>query len=327
MAAGSYKPIAVLLVSACIFAAPIYLGGWAAKVSGCPLLQVPGSYMAYCSEPRYGDFEHLAYGLGLVPEAVESLKRADVVMLGNSRTQVAFSTKQVDDYFRSRSIRYHVLGFGYGEYGEFPAYIFRKYQLSPRVVIINTDPFFTDEISTAGKAALSASALVWADALMKRTFESIHSYACSALCWWHEAWSKPGSIYRSFETGQWLWSGYGTYDTRHFRDGDEIKPSKPIEDAEMQKYYDAALKILPSFNVPKECIILTGIPTPPINSDEIAASLAKRLGVARVQPAVAGMRSGDVSHLTMASAERWAPAFLADADATIKRCLEPRSAQ
>jgi hypothetical protein len=116
------------------------------------------------SNVRYGDYEHLAYALELVPAAMRSLKNAEVVIPGNSRTQAAFSTPQVDHFFRARSISYHVLGFGYGEPAEFAAYLFKKYHLAPRVLIINADPFFTDGLTTPAEQAVAAGPQVWVEA-------------------------------------------------------------------------------------------------------------------------------------------------------------------
>ena len=315
------KYLATLLTCSCIFGVTIYFSTWAAKVAGCPLLDEAGSYLAYCSDSRYGDYEHLAYALELVPAAVRSLKNAEVIILGNSRTQVAFSTPQVDNFFRARSISYHVLGFGYGETGEFAAYLFRKYHLTPRVLIINADPFFTEGLSTPAQQAIAAGPQVWVDGLMKTAFEHVHGFVCrvSSRACLHTA----GSIYRSFETGQWLWHGHNTYNTSLSIVGEEISSRKatPLDDTALKKFHDVATRLLPSFNIRKRCIILTAVPTPRIDGDRIAGALGADFRLPVVLPNIQGMRSSDGNHLTPTSAENWSAAFLSDSALTIGQCL------
>jgi hypothetical protein len=305
-----------LLACSCIFGTAIYFSTWLAKVAACPLADDAGTYLAYCSDRRYGDFEHMAYGLELVPSAVRSLKNAEVVILGNSRTQVAFSTPQVDQFFRDRSISYHVLGFGYNETGEFAAYLFRKYRLTPRVLIINADTFFTEGLSNQAKRAIAAGPQVWVDGLMKMAFERLHNRICrisSRTCRHTDAFS----IYRSSETGQW--HGYGTAPVL----GEEILSMKSgsLDDADLKTSHDVTARLLPSFNVRKECIILTGVPNPIIDGEKIARVLGQDFGLSVVLPDIKGMRSYDGSHLTRTSAESWSAAFLSDSAVTIERCL------
>lgn len=312
------KYLAILLTCSCLFGISIYFSTWVAKVAGCPLLNEAGSYLAYCSNASYGDYEHLAYALDLVPAAVRSLKNAEVVILGNSRTQVAFSTPQVDDFFRARSVSYHVLGFGYGEPAEFAAYLFKKYHLTPRVLIINADPFFTDGLTTPAAQAVAAGPQVWANALMKTAFGHVQGFVCrisSRICR-HTA----NSVYRSFETGQWLWHGYISSASMV---GEEISSAKAIslDDTALTKFQDVAARLLSSFNVPKHCILLTAVPTSEIDGDRIARALAADFGLPVVLPNLQGMRTSDGSHLTTTSAENWSAALLSDSASIIGQCL------
>ena len=49
-------------------------------------------YLAYCQTGGYGDYDHGAFWFGLEPEAQRAATDADVLFLGNSRMQFAFST-------------------------------------------------------------------------------------------------------------------------------------------------------------------------------------------------------------------------------------------
>jgi hypothetical protein len=72
-----------------------------------------------------------------------NLQKADVLFLGNSRMQYSFRDPRVlDSFFHRRRLNYYILAFGYGEGSTFPEAIIRKYDLRPKWVVINADPFF-----------------------------------------------------------------------------------------------------------------------------------------------------------------------------------------
>ena len=98
--------------------------------------------MAYCGSDQYGDYEHGAYYYDLETEAVKSLRAAKVVFLGDSRTQIGFSTDPVQAYFKERAIPYYIAGFGYAETVDFEQLLVERYKIKPDVLIINSDPFF-----------------------------------------------------------------------------------------------------------------------------------------------------------------------------------------
>ena len=79
----------------------------------------PDDFLAYCRSLRYGDYEHGALYYGLEPKARESIRAAQVLFLGSSRLQAAFAANAIREYFRARSIRYFVMGFGYGDVSAF----------------------------------------------------------------------------------------------------------------------------------------------------------------------------------------------------------------
>ena len=103
---------------------------------GCRHTDAPGAFLAYCDTPSFGYYEHGAYYFGLEPEAVDRLKRAEVVFLGNSHAQFAFSTDEVESYFAKRTVPIYLLGLPYGEQGRFPLRLIEKYQLRPKLLVI-----------------------------------------------------------------------------------------------------------------------------------------------------------------------------------------------
>src|SRR5690349_10368332 len=55
-------------------------------------------YLAYCEGSRYGDYDHGAFLFDLEPAALEHAAAAEVLFLGNSRMQVAFSSRGTEQW-------------------------------------------------------------------------------------------------------------------------------------------------------------------------------------------------------------------------------------
>lgn len=129
-------------------------GVFACQASG----YVPDRYLAYCQALGYGDYEHGAFWFGLEPAAVEAASRAKVLVLGNSRMQLAMSTAAMDRWFDGLGVRHYLLGFSnFGNY-TFEVPLLRK--LGPRaaVYVINLDGFFNFEESAPGRVVMRDTA-------------------------------------------------------------------------------------------------------------------------------------------------------------------------
>src|SRR6516162_3507706 len=99
-------------------------------------------YLAYCHGTSYADYEHGAFQFDLEPTARGFARNADVLFLGNSRLQVAFSTTATTDWFSATSARYYLLGFGGGENVVFAEDLLRRIRPKASVYVINVDDFF-----------------------------------------------------------------------------------------------------------------------------------------------------------------------------------------
>src|SRR6516162_5117062 len=99
-------------------------------------------YLAYCNGANYADYEHGAFYFDLEPSAQSFSRNADVLFLGNSRLQVAFSTIATADWFSATSARYYLMGFSYFENVIFAEELLRKIQPRASVYVINIDDFF-----------------------------------------------------------------------------------------------------------------------------------------------------------------------------------------
>ena len=111
-------------------------------------------YLAYCGGGNYADFEHGALYYNLEPPALDNARNADVLVLGNSRLQVALSNEATADWFKNASARYYLLAFSYNENMNFTEELLRRMNPRASVFIINVDDFFDRRETAAAKTIL-----------------------------------------------------------------------------------------------------------------------------------------------------------------------------
>ena len=114
----------------------------------------PDRYVANCNVPGYGEYEHGGFWFGLEPSALNFAASADVIFLGNSRTQFVFSTAATDDWFSSASISFYLLGFLQDENAFFTKELLRKLRPRATVYVINLDGFFNHYESPAARTVM-----------------------------------------------------------------------------------------------------------------------------------------------------------------------------
>ena len=85
---------------------------WTRRIDECRVLDDPGTYIAECNQPNFGDYEHGAFYYDLEPGLASSLKSADVLFVGSSQSQIGFSTNSTRHFFQQRGVRYYLMGFG-----------------------------------------------------------------------------------------------------------------------------------------------------------------------------------------------------------------------
>ena len=99
-------------------------------------------YLTYCDAANYGDYEHGAFWFDLEPMAEMSAATADVLFLGDSRLQFAFSTAATAQWFSSASTSYYLLGFIGFENSIFARALLHKLKPRAKVYVINIGDFF-----------------------------------------------------------------------------------------------------------------------------------------------------------------------------------------
>jgi hypothetical protein len=269
-------------------------------------------YIAYCNGVGYGDYEHGAFALGLEPAALEHARQADVLFLGNSHLQVAFSTPATAEWFSARSSRYYLMGFTYYENMVFESALLRKIRPTAAVYVINVDNFFRQWESPPARETLTDPG-ARSRFEEKRFWQWLHQSICGPA---PELCGHQLAYYRSRETGAYTRSGGGQNQTA-------VSYDTTVDQAQVASDSANAVAFLSQLPVKRDCVILTMTPTVGTDIANVKAT-AKSLGMDLIAPELSGLKTFDGSHLEAGSAERWSQAFFQAAGPRISSCLKAR---
>jgi hypothetical protein len=269
-------------------------------------------YLAYCGGGNYADFEHGAFFFNLEPPALDYAGKADVLVLGNSRLQVALSNDATADWFRAASASYYLLGFSYNENMVFTEDLLRRMNPRASVYIINVDDFFDRRETAAAKTILhdpdAQNRYEW-----KRFSQYLHKPICGALpmlC------GRRFVIFRSRETGAY----YRIPHNEPIFPQNAVSYDRTVDQAAVTDSTARAIGFLNQF-AKGRCVILTNTPYPEAKIGD-AEAIAAGAGLPLVAPELEGLNTSDGYHLDRPSAERWSKAFLEAAGPEIRSCIE-----
>ena len=273
-------------------------------------------FLAYCYSKFYGDYEHGALYYGSEPVVFDNIRQAQVIFLGNSKTQAGFSSRAVRTYFHDRGIRYFVLGFGYEEWSPFALAVLKSSGAAPKVLVINADPFFSEKLSQPAREALAGGPSYRWRLRLKMLFQRLHRGVCAiapGIC----PDSAP-SIFRSAADGQWFWVGPMVPDTSLPLDRSRQRRLAP---AELAAATEIGGRFLDAIRLDRRCVILTGIPSSDLDAPAVAAALAAALETRSILPPDDGLSTLDHIHLGVAGAEAWSGRFLEAISPILRDCL------
>jgi hypothetical protein len=309
--AGAY--LSIFAVTAILTIVAFGIGRMTFENFGCRTQQYgTDEFLAYCRSIAYADYEHGALYYGLEPNLHDNIRTAQVLFLGNSMLQAAFSTMAVRHYFRTRGIRFFVMGFGYGEPSAFAQAVLDRARATPKLIVINADPFFKDVMSEMAIDAVEGRPNFLFNLGLKMVFQRIHRIICRVVSCPE---SEP-SYFRSTKDGQWNWIG-PYVDEREAQIGQAVR----LTQAQIEGAKIIGETFLRHVGLRRECVVLTGIPNSLWNSPEVAEALAAGLHTRLVTPKVDGIATIDGTHLNLRSAELWSTAFLEALTPIIDECL------
>jgi hypothetical protein len=276
--------------------------------------------MAYCETAGFAAYDHGAYFFDLEPKATRHLAEANVIFLGNSKAQFAFSSRAREAFFRAHPAHYYLLGFNYNEKSDFALLLLRKYHPPLKTAVINADPFFAPGfMSPVAREVTEGSFQIWLANSMKKIAGPVQQTICRNFT----SWCRPRklTLYRSKATGAWNTAGHlgGYFNARKKLDSTAAKDIAP---AEQEKALLAARSFLQEFKLDPKCVVFTSIPSETDDGSALAKRLAQALGGEVILPGVPDLRMRDPAHLEEQSAERWSTAFLQQYEPILKRCLQ-----
>ena len=278
------------------------------------------AFIAECSASQYGNYEHGAFWFGLEGEALNAAARAQVLFLGDSRLQVAFSTSQTTDWFSRAATSYYLLGFGAGENMNFMGRLLEKLSPKATAYVINADRFFETWTTRPAKAVLQDATLEERFA-HKRNWQLPHRYICGTapmLC------GQNFVAFRSRTTGMYQLGGAFDSDGNRIQ-GSVVSYDHSVNQADVAKYVPRAEQFLSQLGVPRECVILTVVPYSGTRVGTVQA-LGAALGLKVVSPEPEGLRMFDPTHLDRASAQAWSQRFYEAAGQQLERCAAAKKA-
>jgi hypothetical protein len=308
--------LATFFLSAALAFLAASIAWWGAGVLACPPA-TPGTFLAYCRNELYGDFEHGAFLYGLEPAAVERAQRADVLVIGDSRAQFGFSTEATRRYFADRGRTYYLLGMGYASTSDYARALLRRHQLQPRLLIVNAEPYFTREVTAVPADVIRGDYRTRWAYRRKWLFQRAHRPACDLVPWLCR--EAAGGIHRRIDNGAWIWQGLLVA-------GDLSVPfvERDITVEQVEESGRIAEAFVDELGLNSSCVIVTAVPGLSPGRRLVATRIAEAMGSLAVLPVVEGLSSLDGDHLNAASAERWSAAFLQAAEPRIIECLSER---
>lgn len=275
-----------------------------------PVLDDGRSYLAYIQGNTL-DHVILYRDFG---QSMDFARRADVLLLGNSRINLGFPHEVLERVAASADVRVFNLGMGYDESFRYPLDIIRRYDLRPRAVVVNADSvFFSSGSSHVASRLLSDRELtrdVWQD--YKNVVETTLGFRAARIL--HRfiprfciAKSRSSLVFfRSYATGSWQWAA-GPAVTKRVPITELTDGNEQLSDAEIQN----ALAFQREMQTRRTAIILTQVPYNK-SSDQKLRQLAQLLDVPVIRPQLDNLATFDGSHLTAESAARFSTAFFDD---------------
>jgi hypothetical protein len=266
----------------------------------------------YLAHDRRGHIDHHVLYFGIDRDALAHLRSADVLLLGNSRLMFGARPRVLDAFFASRGLRYYVLGFGFREADRFPLAIIEKFDLRPRMVIVNADGFFENSLSDFAREVMKADAFgAWQFRHEAETSHEFRRAMHQLVPNWVDLFGRPGFpwirelvIYRSRSNGTWQLSpweaGTDLVGERH----PEQPPLRP-EEIEAARAFKAAM------DARGIRTLLTYVPTPRRLGGG-PALFAKLLQVPLIWTDPAGLLTEDGDHLDESSATAWSEALVSE---------------
>lgn len=259
----------------------------------------------YLAHDRGGHVDHHVLYHGIDRTAMDYLKAAQVLFLGNSRLMFGLDPTALRRVFAELGLTYYVLGFGHEEQDDFPARILERHDLRPSWVVVNVDGFFWDGHSdwaakTMEESSFDAWKLQWEAEIAHGVRRRVHALVPQYV----DLFSRQREfvIYRSRTDGTW-------FVATQFGEGARFDWPSEDRHSPSARSLQAAESFKREVETRGARLILFLVPAPHVSTQR-AQELAAHLGVPLVMPSVSDLTSIDGSHLSAGSSRRFSDVFL-----------------
>jgi len=294
----------VLVFSALVGGTYATLPGLSDRVRNITVARPPAN-PAYLAHDRGGHVDHHVLYFGTDADAIANLRAADVLFIGTSRMMFAVRARVMTPWAADHGLRYYSLGFGFREADSFPLELIRKWDLRPKLVVINVDGFFGRGLSPWAVRVMRDTPF----AARKRLWEAELSHwgrrwLHRVIPNWIDLFGRPGFpagdefiAYRSSVNGVWAVSPWP--------EPTMAAPSMDFVPEEVgPREADAARAFKAELDSRGARMLLTYVPTPE-DAGGNPVAIGQVLGVPVVGLGVDGLTSHDGSHLSEESAVIW----------------------
>lgn len=301
-----------LLLVALTYAAWLTVPGFAGRVKSISVAQRPPDPAYYLAHDRGGHLDHHVLYHGIDAEAVANLKKADILFVGTSRMMFALRSRVLAPWANAYGLSYYALGFGFREGDAWALELIKKYDLRPRLIVVNVDGFFGRPLSEWAERVkkdtpFAARKLVFEGELGHETRRYVHRVIPN----WIDLYGRPGFpfgnefiAYRSRRDGIWAISPWPRPTMPAFAEDYGVGPVGP-------RIGDPARAFKAEMDRRGSRMIVTYVPTPD-DAGGNPVALGKLLGVPVVGMDVDGLTSHDGSHLSEESAVFWSRRLIQD---------------
>ncbi len=231
------------------------------------------------------------------------LRRADVVLFGDSRLQFAFRGDVLKNFFAKRGMTYYVLGLPNG--GDLIAQeILDRCDVRPRFAVVFETIFFTNRLTALDDRMIESSLFEalkvrmefeWAFAV-RRHLHQILPHPIG-----RDFARKGWIVYRAVSDGSW-WIAAGAQRDIPATSNDDIERPIPID------HFRAAERFHARITAGGGELLLSFIPSRFVARNR-SVEIAQHLGVPLLDPKLSNLRTADGVHLLEESADRFADGF------------------
>ncbi len=235
----------------------------------------------------------------------QRMRGADVLILGNSRVHFGLRAEDAVPAFAKRCLDVYNLAFGAQDSAKFPLAILERFELRPKLIVVNADGFFGSKLTPLGKRALSMDDFVAFRSALEVEWawyakKLVHAYVPH---WPTVMTPNPWVLYRSVENGFWFIASVPAQ--RH-----PVTKTTTVG-AVREEAFQEAIELKRTLDAEGIELVFTLIPYSSAPTFE-ARAIAERIGVPLFAPELGGLMTVDQSHLDEASARRVTEAIFAE---------------